>query len=72
MYGNQGLSIFKVYMNTVVLQLNYKIVLRKTKKTVQVKRRQGSSFEGKNILLNVLPVLTASAYFSPGHHTYTV
>lgn len=33
---------------------------------MQVKRRQGSSFEGKNIPFNVLPV-----YFSPGHHTYT-
>lgn len=54
-------------MNTDVPQLNYKIFVRKTKKTVQVKRRQGSSFEGKNILFNVLPV-----YFSPGHHTYTV
>lgn len=63
---------FKVYMNTDVLQLNYKIFLRKTKKTVQVKRRQRSRFEGKNILFNVLPVLTASVYFSAGHHTYTV
>lgn len=55
MYGNQDLSILKADMNTDVLQLNYKIFVRKTKKTVQVKRRQGSSFEGKNILFNVLP-----------------
>lgn len=67
MYGNQGLTILKADMNTDVPQLNYKFFVRKTKKTVQVKRRQGSSFEGKNILFNVLPV-----YFSPGHHTYTV
>ena len=59
-------------MNTDVFQLNCKIFLRKTKKTVQVKRRGGSSFEGKNILFNVLPVLRASVCFSPGHHTYTV
>lgn len=58
MYGNQGLSIFKVCKNTDVLQLNYKIFVRKNKKDcVRVKRRLGSSFEGKNILFNVLPVL---------------
>lgn len=55
MYGNQSLSIFRVYMITDVPQLNYKIFLKKTKKTMQVKRVQGSSFEGKNTPFNVLP-----------------
>lgn len=72
MYDNQDLSIFTVYLNTDIPQVNYRTILRKTKLTVQVRRRQGSSFEGRCILFQVLPVLTASVCFSPGHHTYAL
>lgn len=60
MYGNQDLSIFSIYMNTGVLLLHYKIFLRKIKKTttVQVKTDSEAALKVKNILFNVLPLLT--------------